>query len=693
MYIHNTNNVQKTCPAGTPKNHRCWGHVDPVCPVGNVQCCRGCFAVPGPLQSVQRAEMWGVILALQSSGAVHLGVDNLGVVRHVGCLLDGRPGSIPFELLKDGDFLLLIDRMLRLRGLSLIVLMMLLRVPVTWLRLLLDDTLQVWLLSGVPLMSLMRLGLLLLCRITPMSGRMVALSLIGSLVSLRAGFFAHHSENCFSGLRWGHVDGVRPGGEVWSCSGFCSAPGPLQSVQRAEMWGVMLALQSSGAVHLGVDNLGVVRHGGRLLDGHHGSVPFELVKDGDLLLLIESMLQLRSLDTVRMAADEVADFGRRRVGNAVIDARRNLSGVCNRWYPVLLDLHRFFIAISRAVVNHDGSDGTAPDPSVWSAGALPKRRRLVHAVRDRAFLLGPPALWDSDWVVIPASAISDADLAQWPCTPGLLVKWVSFLASLHWLAGGSDLGVGGISYLELLILYELWAGERLSLEKTTPLYLRPGRPISVSAVPFGPGIDIWRSCSFFGALMRSLCLLPGGLGRFVACSIGANHCRLRHIGWEKCSHGLTSRPRESASLHFLDELLALFRYPAGSGRASLAGTLPLRYCAARFACLTLSWRLPVHGSVGDLVAAYSDAGRRAAVAEVGRDVYWVSGSGSGRKRIRLNRKTPAHLAVYVTHSRPRVWKRLRHGVLLQVSDSDHKRRRCEDYLDGCIPFHERTGVG
>ena len=41
---------------------------------------------------------------------------------------------------------------------------------------------------------------------------------------------------------------------------FCSFPGPLQSVQRAEMWGVILALQSSRAVHLGVDNLGVVRH-------------------------------------------------------------------------------------------------------------------------------------------------------------------------------------------------------------------------------------------------------------------------------------------------------------------------------------------------------------------------------------------------------------------------------------------------
>ena len=39
--------------------------------------------------------------------------------------------------------------------------------PVTWLRLPLVGILQVWLLSGVPLVSLMGLGLLLLCRITP----------------------------------------------------------------------------------------------------------------------------------------------------------------------------------------------------------------------------------------------------------------------------------------------------------------------------------------------------------------------------------------------------------------------------------------------------------------------------------------------------------------------------------------------
>ena len=36
------------------------------------------------------------------------------------------------------------------------------------------------------------------------------------------------------------------------------------------------------------------------------------------------------------AADDAADFGRRRVGHLVIDARRNMSGVCGRWYPVIL---------------------------------------------------------------------------------------------------------------------------------------------------------------------------------------------------------------------------------------------------------------------------------------------------------------------------------------------------------------------
>ena len=83
-----------------------------------------------------------------------------------------------------------------------------------------------------------------------------------------------------------------------------------------------------------------------------------------------------------------ADCGRWRVGFAVIDARRNLSGVSGRWYRIVMLLYRFFIDTSRSVDNHCHDDGIAPHPPVWSAGAPPTRRRLVLAVRDRAVLPG-----------------------------------------------------------------------------------------------------------------------------------------------------------------------------------------------------------------------------------------------------------------------------------------------------------------
>ena len=56
---------------------------------------------------------------------------------------------------------------------------------------------------------------------------------------------------------------------------------------------------------------------------------------------------------------------------------------------------------------------------------------------------------------MPASGTVADDVAHWPYTTGLLVKWVAFLGSLHCPAGGSELGFDGISYVELLILYEL----------------------------------------------------------------------------------------------------------------------------------------------------------------------------------------------------------------------------------------------
>ena len=74
--------------------------------------------------------------------------------------------------------------------------------------------------------------------------------------------------------------------------------GPLQTVQRAEFWGVVFALQAANAVHLGVDNLNVVRHVGRLLKGLSNVRPLELVDDGDLIILIRKLLSICGEGTV-----------------------------------------------------------------------------------------------------------------------------------------------------------------------------------------------------------------------------------------------------------------------------------------------------------------------------------------------------------------------------------------------------------
>ena len=50
----------------------------------------------------------------------------------------------------------------------------------------------------------------------------------------------------------------------------------------------------------------------------------------------------------------------------------------------------------------------------------------------RAFLPGPPGIWDSEWTSVPASAVCAEDIAQWPYIPGLLVTWVAFLGSSAW---------------------------------------------------------------------------------------------------------------------------------------------------------------------------------------------------------------------------------------------------------------------
>ena len=54
-------------------------------------------------------------------------------------------------------------------------------------------------------------------------------------------FFERQGGDCWGNRRCGVMLIVsRSVGAVQSCRGFWSVPGPLQSVQRAEMWGVVL---------------------------------------------------------------------------------------------------------------------------------------------------------------------------------------------------------------------------------------------------------------------------------------------------------------------------------------------------------------------------------------------------------------------------------------------------------------------
>ena len=93
-------------------------------------------------------------------------------------------------------------------------------------------------------------------------------------------------------------------------------------------------------------------------------------------------------------ADTAADLGRLRQHDDVITARRNLR-VRRLWYPIMLDLHRFMVAVSRIEVNHDGFGGTAPDALVWDHGGIVKARApSFRLIVDHAALPGPPDFFE-----------------------------------------------------------------------------------------------------------------------------------------------------------------------------------------------------------------------------------------------------------------------------------------------------------
>ena len=227
-----------------------------------------------------------------------------------------------------------------------------------------------------------------------------------------------------------------------------------------------------------------------------------------------------------------------------------------------------------------------------------------------------------------------------------MIKFTYFLYTLHGPSCTEDFGHFGISFLELLILFEQWPGHRLLSEKVTRPHVRANRPIFIPSVLVSEGVDIRHGCQFVSSLVRALSKLPGGLGRFLPCGFGSHLSRLRHLGWNQCSHGLSSRPLESCHHQWLNAVCGVLVYPKGSALELLDGTLKLRHCTEVFTMRFHPWSLPRVGC---------GSGKRQSVTP-----GHLLDEGSTGKRVRLTRKTrlgaSSHDIPDQGHPTPRRWK-------------------------------------
>ena len=279
-------------------------------------------------------------------------------------------------------------------------------------------------------------------------------SSIGGFEVAGAGVYLPASELAFDGSVWGTAEEYGDA-RLERCRAFMPVPGVMQTVQRAEFWGAILAMQAYWPCHLGIDNLNVARSIGRLLDHDSWLKPLPLVKDGDLIALAQYMIRTRGRETVRVTevkghaedvdvdvqqgrvrlvdqqgnaeTDTAADLGRGPQSEVLIDAWRRLLTTRSYWYLIMLDLHRFMIAVARVSVNHDGKGGTAPDPLVWDQGSRPKVRKIAIRVNvDLASLPGPLGFLNSSWIQVDAGCITGADIAAWPYSVSVLRRLLLF---------------------------------------------------------------------------------------------------------------------------------------------------------------------------------------------------------------------------------------------------------------------------
>ena len=160
-------------------------------------------------------------------------------------------------------------------------------------------------------------------------------SSIGGFEVAGAGGYLLAAELAFDNLVWSTVEEYG-NAQLERCRAFLPVPGfcKLCNVLNSGVLAIV-ALQAYWPCHLGIDNLNVVRSIGRLLDADCLAKPLPLVKDGDLIALVQYMIRTRGRDTVRVtkvkghAKDGDVQHGRVRLldqqGNVEADIAADLG--------------------------------------------------------------------------------------------------------------------------------------------------------------------------------------------------------------------------------------------------------------------------------------------------------------------------------------------------------------------------------
>ena len=120
------------------------------------------------------------------------------------------------------------------------------------------------------------------------------------------------------------------------------------------------------------------------------------------------------------------------------------------------------LAVSREVFGAaSGGAFQADDSCFWTPPDLGDAEDLAIEIGDH------PCVWTDGskeecpiggFEVAHGGCISGADVVAWPKKCQSALQILCFWGSLHWLAGVGNMGHFGCSYLEILILFEQWAG-------------------------------------------------------------------------------------------------------------------------------------------------------------------------------------------------------------------------------------------